>query len=248
MYTLHPRTNKFIASRQSIANCHDRGTVAPMREYNPLERGWCRDQVERDMNVASGKSSRAADNIMSTGPYLDALSTERLWVLTFGQAVFDRVSHEFIACTLVDVSIVKLYDILVGSSVLGETSEAALVRWDDRGTVVVASQWDPTVEDENAFLTDAGNKLNLGVTADVYERIRTLVDFSQPWTPANVKEIYSDTVFQADGKLIMMHPIPTIPDTFDPVYVPEYLVIITIDEDEAYGEFYFVSCHHNSGR
>ena len=235
MYTTHPRTNKFIGTRADIENCHKRGQVAPMREYNPIERGWCRDQVERDMDLAAGRTSVAAANIKSTGPYLDALSSDRLWVLTFGEAVFDRVTDEFIGCTLVDVSILKLYDILVGSSFLGETSEAALVRWDDRGTVLVASQWDPLKEDENAYLTDFDNDLNLGVNAQIYKEIRSMVDYSQPWNADDVKKAYSETIMEANGRLIMMHPVPTVPDEYDPVYEPEYMVIITIESDESYG-------------
>lgn len=67
--------------------CHPKGEMVPLREYNPLERAWCRDQVERDMILASGKSSLAAHNIKSTGPYIDTSSAKesRLWVLTFGQ-------------------------------------------------------------------------------------------------------------------------------------------------------------------
>lgn len=235
MYTIHPRSGKFIGTRADIENCHKRGQVAPMREYNPIERGWCRDQVERNMDLAAGRTSKAAANVMSTGPYLDALSSDRLWVLTFGEAVFDKITDEFIGCTLVDVSILKLYDILIGSYFVGDTSEAALVRWDDRGTVLVASQWDPLVEDENAYLTDFDNDLNLGVNARIYEEIRNLVDYSQPWNPADVKNTYNNTVKEANGRLIMMHPVPTVPDEYDPVYEPEYMVIITIESDEAYG-------------
>ena len=204
-----------------------------MREYSPIERGWCRDQVERDMNIAAGQISQLSANVMSTGPYLDALSSERLWVLTFGEAVFDIITDEFIGCTLVDVSIIKLYDILMGSSSVGETSEAALARWDDRGTILVASQWNPLEEEENAYLSD-NTDLNLGITAEVYNDMINLVDYSQPWDPAEVLALYEDTVFESQGRLIMMHPVPLIPEEYDPVYKPEYMVIISIEANEAF--------------
>jgi len=86
-YTIHPRSNKFVLNLLEQEYCHPKGEMVPLREYNPLERAWCRDQVERDMILASGKSSLAAHNIKSTGPYIDTSSAKesRLWVLTFGQ-------------------------------------------------------------------------------------------------------------------------------------------------------------------
>lgn len=233
MYTTHPRTGKLIASTAETNNCHKYGDVAPMREYNPVERGWCRDQVERDMDLARGTLSPKLINVMATGPYLDALSAERLWVLTFGQAVFDRVTDEFIACTLIDVSVEELYKILKGSSKVGETSESALARWDDFGTIVVATQWNPEVEEAEARLTD--ERMGLGVTHEVYQDMRNLVDFSQEWDPVEVKAIYKSEYFVSKEQLIMMAPVPAIPAVYDPLYTPQYLIVISISSDEAYG-------------
>ncbi|CAB9515800.1 expressed unknown protein [Seminavis robusta] len=233
MYTAHPRSKVFIGGRREIENCHPRGEIVPMREYNPLERGWCRDQVERDMDLAAGLSSASAHNLKASGPYLDAGSSINLWVLTFGEAVFDRLSHQFIGCTLVDLSVSELYDVLVGSSDVGASAEAALVRWDDLGTVVVASQWDPEIETENVLITE--DRLNLGVTQEVYNQMRLMVDYNNPWDPATVHAIYHEEIFESNGKLIMMHPVPNVPLEYDPVYVPEYMVVISIDQDEAFG-------------
>jgi len=235
MRTTHPRNGQFIATLEEVQNCHTRGERAPMREYNPLERQWCRDQVERDMLLAEGKSSLTAQNIMSTGPYLDAASSDNMWVLTFGQAVFDRETHMFIGCTLVDVSVEQLFDVLLGSTMVGETAESALVRWDELGSVIVATQWNPKEEDEIAYVVQDGIDLNLGITEEIFSEMKNLVDFSEPWDPRYARKVYEETVLENDGKLVMMHPIPPIPYVYDPLYFPEYMIIISLDEQEAYG-------------
>jgi len=128
------------------------------------------------------------------------------------------MSSEFIGCTLVDVSVNKLYEILVGSSDVGETDASALVRWDDLGTVVVATKWDPAVATMSAYVTD--RNLDLGVTSDIYKQMRSLVDYSKPWDQAEVKALYRQTTFYQNDKLIMMHPVPDIPKEYDPLYLP----------------------------
>ena len=233
MNAIHPRTNAPIGTPEQIARCHRDGETVTMREYSPIERGWCKDQVKRDIDLANNERNLASDNVVSTGPYLDALSTENLWVLSFGRAVFDRMTNQFIGCSLVDVSAEKLYDILLGSSRVGSTTESALIRWDEIGTVVVATKWNPNVEVENAYVTDTN--LNLGIDVATYSRIYKLIDYGSEWDPQEVLTTYQETFFRNRDRLIMVHPVPNVPKEYDPTYRPEYCVIISIDDDEAYG-------------
>jgi len=64
-------SNDLIKDNSDLNNCHSDGEAVVGREYNPLERGWCRDQALRP------------NDFHATGPYLDAW-TEGLWLLTFG--------------------------------------------------------------------------------------------------------------------------------------------------------------------
>lgn len=189
------------------------------------------------MVIAQGKMAPSTLNIMATGPYLDALSSVRLWVMTFGQAVFDRATDHFIGCTLVDVSVAQLYDILEGSTQFGNTSQSALARWDDFGTVIVASQWDPNVEDEVAYLSQ--DHLGIGVTPEIYQEMTSLVDYTQPWNPEEIKERYKSTTFESnqngEERLIMLYPIPDIPNEYDALYEPLYMIVISMARSEAYG-------------
>ena len=125
----------------------------------PFERGWCKDQAQ---NL---RKSRIA------GRYQDAF-TENLWILTIRWAVSDHLSHMFIECTMLDVSISRFEEILDGVKI-GEMSEIALAWWDD-GTVVSVSWWDKMTAQ------DFGSKL--GHWWQDLWWIRSLVDFEHGWT------------------------------------------------------------------
>ena len=232
MNQTHPRTGKPVGTPDQIARCHAVDEIANLREYSAIERGWCRDQVERDIALHNGEATGYLNNLVSTGPYLDAVGGESLWVLTFGQAVFDRLTNEFIACTLLDVSVAQLYSILDEISDISEGSRSAVVRWDDEGSVIVASEWNPSLEEEAAVVTDPG--LELGVDAAIYNKLRNMVDYSMEWSPDDVRATYLGTILESQGKLIMTHPVPSVPEVYDPKYRPEYLIIISMDEYEAY--------------
>jgi len=120
-----------IGTAADISRCHAAGTAVPQREYNPMERSWCSSQALEP------------DKTHSVGPYLDAWSADNLWLMTFGRAIYDRLTDEFIGCTLADVSIEQIVALLSEVSI-GETSNTALIRNDDTGLVVAASTWDPS--------------------------------------------------------------------------------------------------------
>jgi hypothetical protein len=235
MQQVHPRTNRSVGTPEQIARCHVAGTSVTAREYNPLERDWCKEQVERDIAIFKGYQATPEGIVGSTGPYLDAFgrNNENMWSVSFGQAVFDRLTNEFIACTLVDVSLSELYTIVSQAASFGNTSKSALIRWNDKGNVIVASNWNPKLENTSVTITDP--MLELGVDAEIYKQIRNLVDYEAMWDPIEVRELYRQTILETDTKLIMMHPVPGIPAVYEPLYEPKYFVIIAMEKWEAYG-------------
>jgi HAMP domain-containing protein len=161
------------------------------------------------------------------GPYLDA-DVEDLWLLTFGKAVYDRVTGAFIACTLADVSISRLVSI-IQSIKIGETSNAALVRWDD-STVVASSKWNSTQENRTKKVA----LLGIGVDQATFDSIKAQVDFTGFWDGAQVRKSFKETFYKEDGQLISAYPIPTPPDDYDEQYRPDYMIILTISESEVF--------------
>ena len=90
----NPRTGSPILSNSERNNCHPSGDSVQQRDYNPMDRAWC-------------KSQALQSNIFKTsfyGPYKDAWS-ENLWLITIGRPVYDRLTGEFIACTEASVSV-----------------------------------------------------------------------------------------------------------------------------------------------
>ncbi|CAB9502209.1 expressed unknown protein [Seminavis robusta] len=235
MEQIHPRTNKSIATPRQIRRCHDAGTEATMREYNPLERKWCRDMVERDIAVFEGREAPEEAKIQSTGPYksASAFSGENVWVMTFGEAVFDIRTDEFIACTLVDASVSLLYDMLKQTTSIGNTTKSALIRYNEQGTVIVANDWDPSTQNDTVAITHPS--LNMGIDDAKYNEIRSLQNYDEVWDPDVLVAKYRETILETDTKVIMTHPVPSIPSEYDPSYYPVYFVIITMEKSEAYG-------------
>lgn len=72
----NPYTNEPFGTQEQINRCRAAGDVVPIREYNPMEREFCHDQI-----LHPGESR-------IYGPYLDSIWGQ--WRLTVGQAVFDR--------------------------------------------------------------------------------------------------------------------------------------------------------------
>ena len=203
-----------IGTNDEIRKCQDKGKTVFARRYNPLERAWCRDQA---LNPGQTRMS---------GPYLDA-SSEHLWLLTIGRAVYDRLTRNFIGCTLLDVSIQRIESVLEDVEV-GDTSEVALVRWDD-GTVVASPQWDSLTARETVKI----DEIDVGIDDDTFQKIKDIVDFKKMWEPEEVEATYKKTIVRHKGRLVATYPVP-VPIKYVESYQPEYLVVLTIEEQEVY--------------
>ena len=60
MRQANPNTGLPYATDDEISRCHPEGAQVPGREYNPLERKWCRDQALKPYSTTC------------VGPYVDA--------------------------------------------------------------------------------------------------------------------------------------------------------------------------------
>lgn len=76
MRSTNPRTGAPFATENDIARCHPNGTLVLSREYNPMERPWCRDFA---LNP---------DAIVWYGPFLSLDSG--IAQMMVGRSVFDR--------------------------------------------------------------------------------------------------------------------------------------------------------------
>jgi len=207
-----------IGTEEEIARCHPEGTVVPSREYNPLERGWCRDQALRP------------DRVQNIGPFRDAWNPDN-WLMLAGRSIYDIKTGAFIACILVDFTIEGVEDIL-DSVKVDEWSMLSLVRFDESGTVVTSLNFDLETADGTTTIDDPA--LETGVDSEIFQSIMSLVNFSEPWDADEARRLFEDTLFEsADGtQFISAYPIPPIPDKYDLDYHPEFLTIISLSTDE----------------
>ena len=116
-----------IGTAAQIAKCHEAGTAVSHSEENALEQEWCRDQVLEP------------DQMHLWGPDYDQ---DGFWHFGVGRAVFDAVTNQLLACTRVQVSVEAFLhtDNLILD---GYDAYFGVVRWDDIGTILNATSWEP---------------------------------------------------------------------------------------------------------
>lgn len=201
--------------------------VFPAREYNPMQRPWCIRQAKATPGAA-----------VATGPYLDSASVEQnLWIITIGHGIFDRISNEFIGCTLLDVSIEDVRKDL-NRFQLGYSSSVALVRWDKEspGTVVACGNCDKFDLTSPIVYRITDLQADVGIDEVLLDEMTTLVNFDDVWDPEEVSALYRETLYEKNGQLMMMYPVPFLPTEYDPDYHPSFMVFMSISHDEIYGE------------
>mmetsp|Transcript_18225 Transcript_18225/g.39386 ORF Transcript_18225/g.39386 Transcript_18225/m.39386 type:complete len:1769 (-) Transcript_18225:63-5369(-) len=206
-----------IGSDEEIARCHSAGTIVRTREYNPLERAWCRDQA------------LDPSRLHSAGPYIDAWTTEKTWTMTAGKAVYDLGTDIFISCINVEFTIDSLNRMLEEVKV-DELGILSLVRNDENGTVVTSPEFNLDVADSTTTIDDPA--LETGVDREMFDSIKSIVDFSLPWDSKNASRLFEATLFDRDQHIISAYPIPSIPDTYDSTYKPEFFAIFSLPKAE----------------
>lgn len=203
-----------IASEEERQNCHKKGEVVAGREYNSLERSWCQQQALHP------------ERIHVEGPYWDAFN-ENIPLLSIGRSVYDRVTHELVACIYLGYTVSSVQQIIEETTKasypnINGTMETTVVRWDELGTVVATSR---EVVDSTTTTID---EIDVGVTLDIYQDIYTLVDFEEVWDPDEVQEAYDSLLITHEGVFLSAYPIPPVPNAYDPYYHPDFLVVSSL--------------------
>lgn len=202
-------TNRPLGTPEMVQKCHAKGKRVNSRNYNPMERLWCQNQA-----IAGG------DAPVVFGPYLDAF--EDVWLVSFGQAVFDRITGEFIACTLADVSIEHTQTLL--QSLAQEETNIFLIG--TSGAIIATSNDEPgsTSGDLNKNVTDVGFEV------DEFEKIREAVtgrhhhDDGQPHHPSTL-------LTTKNGMIVAAYPIPTPPvNRTNDYYEPNSILIMAVSD------------------
>ncbi|KAL3915878.1 MAG: hypothetical protein SGILL_005439 [Bacillariaceae sp.] len=193
MRETNPYTSLPYATEEEIARCEPSGTKVPLRLYNPMERPFCSDQALHPGEVRI------------SGPYLDA--NWGTWRLTVGQAVFDRLTGHFIACTALDISLELATDILDSIS-LDNRTDLAVTRAD--GTVVVGAG----ISSEDANPVKIGNTTFM--EQETYDQL--------------TENLYAFNNFVEldEGKLFSVYTSPPPPSEYDPEFEPDFLIFTSV--------------------
>jgi hypothetical protein len=113
---------------------------------------------------------------------------------------------------------------------IDELGVLTLVRNDDDGTVVTSPYFDYDTADSTTTVDDPS--LQTGVDQAMFDEIKSIIDFSTEWNPDTASNAFETTVFQTEQYLITAYPVPTIPETYDPNYQPEFYAIFTLSKTE----------------
>jgi len=216
---VHPLdSTRLIGSMQDHARCenngiHENGKKVSSRLYTPMDRAWCRDQAKNP------------HKIMNFGPYQHAFLGD--WLMSIGQAVYDRVTGEFIACIAIDFVLSSVQETIT-DSVVTARSEATIVRGDDEGTVIASSAWNVTAVD-GSIAVDA---LDIGVSKETFSRIKQVVDWGSRWDPVEVREEFVEFHVRDGGFRVTVFPMPPPPDTYDESYRPDFYVISSVSQQD----------------
>ena len=208
-----------ILSPEEVDRCSNggkrvKGAMIPTREYSNLDRAWCRDQV-----------IHANHHNVVGGPFLDAW-VKGAWFMSVGRAIFDPVTNEFVACTLLTLDVQTSLTKIVKDSQVTENSRASVVRYQPDGLVVMSSAWNM----ENATSTVTIDELNVGVSREAYNQFFNLVDYNTVWNSSKIKDQYDTFEIAGGGFRVMAYPMPPIPDEYDENYEPMFLVLFSVSE------------------
>lgn len=214
MNTLNPYDpSRPIGSPAEIAQCHEEGMVVSSRIYNPMENAWCRNQA---LNPESVVVRFERD-----------FSTPENSHLVIGRAIFDRLTNDFLACTYIGVSL-DVFKLFLKDNRITEKSHVSIARWDSEGEVLATSL------DRTAGGIQPIHELSIGVTEVSFREVLSLVDYSTEWNASEVHNIYENHFIREHGFVVHAYPIPPVPAEFDSSYRPEFLVFVSISDEDVF--------------
>eukprot|EP00986_Skeletonema_menzelii_P014832 scaffold10375_cov123-Skeletonema_menzelii.AAC.4 len=115
---------------------------------------------------------------------------------------------------------------------LEEWSAPIVARWDDGSVAAAPKKFEYGTSKGPTTIDDPS--LGTGVDSETFVAIRDLVDFKGRWDPKEAQTAFEVTSFgKDDSSFIFASPIPPIPPKYDPLYVPEFVVVLSISKDDA---------------
>lgn len=206
---------KPIGTREEISQCHDDGENVRTRLYNPMERGWCRDQA-----LNPHKAFVRVE--------LDAWTTNH-WALSLGRSIYDPLTDEFLACTYIGISL-DSFDGLLKKNRITANSQISVVQFNQLGVVIATSLEASGNSATGEFQTI--DQLRIGVTKESYQEFFTFVDYSQHWNATTVRKFYESRYVREHGFVVYAYPIPPVPPEYDSTYHPEFMVFVSISDND----------------
>ena len=200
-----------IGTEEMIEHCHADGEVVSSRLYNPMERAWCRDQALYPNKIFA----EAYENAWNPGE----------WLLFLGKSVYDRTTNDFIACIYLGIGLAQI-DGILASSRTSKKAEASVIEYTEEGNIIASSR--NFSRGEKVPIYEAG----LGLTRKSYGGLFNLVDFESQWNPKDAQTTF-ETFSVSDGMyFVSAHPMPAIPEEYDPNYRPIFFVITSYHIDD----------------
>ena len=209
--TPHP-LNKSRGVIWDAPNCLQPGLTRSIRAKHAMEDGGFCQQQARD----PGRFHVSGPRILHDG----------IKVADYGQAIYDLVTEEFLACITISISLSRMESLLRESS-LSQFALIAIVQG-EAGTVIASNN--PRLQHPTR-ICEVGHTAGIATECNRrYQRVYNLVDYDLPWDPHEVREKYEFFRSFQDGYYAIVNPFPPVPDEYSPDYRPQFFVVVTFSE------------------
>jgi hypothetical protein len=205
-----------IGTQDMLRNCRPEGETVSSRLYNPMEREFCREQALNPDKLFAD----TYENAWNPGE----------WLLVLGKGIYDRMTKEFVACMYVGINLEKINKLLETSKT-SRKAEATVIEYSEGGFVVASSK-NLTYEGRLPIF-----EANLGFENDTYAELYHLIDFDSEWDAEEVLDAYKAFSTREDDFYVAVHPMPPVPDEYDPDYQPLFFVVTSFHRDDMYASF-----------
>eukprot|EP00957_Ditylum_brightwellii_P109779 8372829-Ditylum_brightwellii.AAC.1 len=142
-----------------------------------------------------------------------------------GKAVYDRLTNEFIACILINVSLESIDDVVSNVKILNSVEDGGtrvtVIKWDDEGTVVASPEWDWSTETEPTTVDNP--RVERGLSLEDFKHFKSLVDFREVLDPKEVRKKFEEASYETDGLFVSAYPLPVPPDKNIEEYLPQFM-------------------------
>ena len=147
-----------------------------------------------------------------------------------GKSFYDYQTSQFVTCLLFDFSLADIQQLL-DEVRIGDLGVLTLVRNDEYGTVVTSPYFDYDTATDTTTIDDPA--LQTGVDQNMFAEMKNVLDFSTQWDPQEALMAFQNAIFQTEENYVTLYPIPPIPETYDPNYMPEFYAVFTFSKTES---------------